>query len=1381
MALDALTAAFDLSPFERDVVIMCAGIELDSSFASLCASAQGNSHRTDPTFGLALAALPQAHWSALAPASPLRRWRLVELTPGALLTTSALRIDERVLHFLTGVAGSDERLTGIIQPVASSGAIVPSHQALAERIVATWRAPSVTRPVVQLCGDAAYDAREICIAAADAVGLRLSAVSADLIPTAPNDTEALSRCWQREAILSGSALLVECGDLDADSVAQTAAVARFVESIPGALVIASREQRRLRRRLTVAVDIAKPTTDEQLTVWRGALGDDVSATLNGHVERLVGQFRLTAPAIRAATTQALGAASIEHHSLAERVWDACRAQARPRLDDLAQRIAPSASWDDLVLPEAQKQVLRDIGAHVRHRVLVYETWGFGRRGNRGLGLSALFAGSSGTGKTMAAEVIASELRLDLYRIDLSSVVSKYIGETEKNLRRIFDAAEDGGAILLFDEADALFGKRSEVKDSHDRYANIEVSYLLQRMEAYRGLAILTTNLRHALDTAFLQTCVVRRRVSIPRCGASLGDLAARSPGAGTDRRARSGAPREAERCGRKHPQHRAQRGVSGGGPRRAAADDPHAQGRSQRIREDGEGADRGGDRRVGEQPMSRMNHCMLQRKKTETHESTVNRQPTPAPAAVAQQDAHQAVDQSAGVDVESGAEIGEAEIALADGSLGHDFGSMRVTSPRRAAAPGSPDDRGEPNDVASRAMRTAEVSPGHVLPGGFKSQLETSFGRDLSDVRVHSDSDAGEAARVLGARAFTVGRDVYVGSGQSDHDTEHGKRLLAHEVAHTVQQSEAAHSAHSERSGLTIGGTTTTAEHEADAAAEAAAFGARGAGNLVHAGSISEPLIQRKDDDPNVDNPPPPPAFTPTSRGFSTLASAVADSTRGGKKGIPSPDGEFSASTSNFNAFVDNAQGSHTYHTHRAPEDTKGKGAVDTILGGLKNFALKDSMAGELAKNDLADMTWGQNLVAEVSVARAATSSWLPVLTRGNGSWTTLVDNAKAMNIEVYNKAPSPLAKLAPGATPTPGAEQISAVEVGGEGNLLAGMAKKAGMKQGPDTTALREAMADFQTLREKVANALRGVVSLLFQSRKDATTGLTEAAEKDKESWQAYKLALDSFATGMQAALGAEAEVAGEKVSLEGEGSSKVVEGVNGEPATVTGVPSPTSASDKAGKVAHGLSALIDMKIAKIDKTIGAYNAQAGTWNAVIAKQMDLKNINDYKTALGEQQKLAKRVEDQQDALEKKLVEWGAEIDRRLQAQGKAPKDSNDAAQAAGLLSKIRVAKVDTDGAVEALSGGGTAALSSLYENISKDVSTRKEDQTGGNGRTDPRSRLFAIEASRWADAKGSLTTIEAALKERQGNLAELETNFLSTLAQNASPGSGSLIGPQY
>lgn len=156
------------------------------------------------------------------------------------------------------------------------------------------------------------------------------------------------------------------------------------------------------------------------------------------------------------------------------------------------------------MPEAQRRVLRRIVVHARRRAKVYHQWGFAGKGSRGLGIGALFAGASGVGKTMAAEALAHELRLDLYRVDLSAAVSKYIGETEKNLRRIFDAAEDGGTMLLFDEADALFGKRTEVRESHDRFANIEISYLLQRMESYRGLAILTTNMKSALDPAFLR-------------------------------------------------------------------------------------------------------------------------------------------------------------------------------------------------------------------------------------------------------------------------------------------------------------------------------------------------------------------------------------------------------------------------------------------------------------------------------------------------------------------------------------------------------------------------------------------------------------------------------------------------------------------------------------------------------------------------------------------------------------------------------------------------------------------------------------------------------------------------------------------------------------
>jgi SpoVK/Ycf46/Vps4 family AAA+-type ATPase len=269
-----------------------------------------------------------------------------------------------------------------------------------------------------------------------------------------------------------------------------------VERSPGVVFVSTREPVQISRSFA-RLDANKPGPVEQRRLWVAALGD-AGSSLNGSLDAIAEQFRLSARTIASTAYLLASRGTVDE----EELWDACRSLARPRLDDLAQRIMPRATWDDLVLPDAQKETLRQLAAQVRHRMKVYETWGFAEKGRRGLGVSALFTGGSGTGKTMAAEVLAGELRLDLYRIDLSSVVSKYIGDTEKNLKQVFDTAEDGGVLLLFDEADALFGKRSEVRDSRDRYANIEVGYLLQRLEAYQGLAILTTNLKSTMDSAF---------------------------------------------------------------------------------------------------------------------------------------------------------------------------------------------------------------------------------------------------------------------------------------------------------------------------------------------------------------------------------------------------------------------------------------------------------------------------------------------------------------------------------------------------------------------------------------------------------------------------------------------------------------------------------------------------------------------------------------------------------------------------------------------------------------------------------------------------------------------------------------------------------------
>ena len=507
VAIDALSAAFNLSAFERNILLLCVGIELDSSFAALCAAAQGDSSRAYPTFSLALAAFPDAHWSAVTPDSPLRRWRLLEVGAGPALTVAALKIDERVLHFLTGISMLDDRLAAMVEPIApvAIGDLAPSQAALAQAVAAAWSATrtSLGLLAVQLCSANSIECRPIAAAAATALQLRAIALPSDLIPIAAAELDAFLRLWEREAILAGGVLVVEC-DLDSTPAddGRARAVDRLIQRLDGLIIVCSREPRRIAHRPSMKLDVTRPTVSEQQSAWRAALPSIVESR---RLDVIASQFSLDLPAIRSVAAEVVarvGASSGK--DIAEAVWQSCRSRCRTKLDGLAQRIEPAADWNDLVLPVPQMHLLRQIAMHVRHRTTVYDTWGFNKKSSRGLGIAALFAGVSGTGKTMAAEILSVELRLDLYRIDLASMVSKYIGETEKNLKKVFDAAEESGSILLFDEADALFGKRSEVKDSHDRYANVEISYLLQRVEAYRGLAILTTNLKSAIDQAFLR-------------------------------------------------------------------------------------------------------------------------------------------------------------------------------------------------------------------------------------------------------------------------------------------------------------------------------------------------------------------------------------------------------------------------------------------------------------------------------------------------------------------------------------------------------------------------------------------------------------------------------------------------------------------------------------------------------------------------------------------------------------------------------------------------------------------------------------------------------------------------------------------------------------
>ncbi len=457
----------------------------------------------------------------LAPSAPLRHWRLLELAPapGPGLTQAAQpwRLDERILYFLIGrAAPPDARLLPFLRSESPSAPLTPSQAALAGRIVGLWAgAPHFLEfPVIELRGTDAGAARALAWQAARGAGFAVMELAAVALPSDHTERHELARLWQREALLARAILFLDATALGAEPASGTPASTRclpeairhWISLSAGGLILAS-APRFAPLDLAIPVEIPPPNFAEKRDLIEAftevrARG---SATF---ASRVAMQFELGAGALFAACRNALargpGGPGETPPPFEHALWQACREEARPRLGALVQRVESRVSWDDLVLPAPQLDLLREAARQVKHRARVYQEWGFAEKGSRGLNITALFSGPSGSGKSLAAEVIANDLDLDLLRVDLSATVSKYIGETEANLREIFDAADAGGAVLLFDESDALFGRRSEVKDSHDRHANMEISYLLQRLETYRGLAILTTNFREVIDPAFLR-------------------------------------------------------------------------------------------------------------------------------------------------------------------------------------------------------------------------------------------------------------------------------------------------------------------------------------------------------------------------------------------------------------------------------------------------------------------------------------------------------------------------------------------------------------------------------------------------------------------------------------------------------------------------------------------------------------------------------------------------------------------------------------------------------------------------------------------------------------------------------------------------------------
>jgi hypothetical protein len=495
-----LCRAFKLSAFERDVVLACVASELGPDLAQRPGLGR-------PSLALAMAAFAGGDAGVLAPSAPLRRHRIVDVEPGPL-AGAALVVDERIVHFLLGQVTLDARLAmwlrEVCAPTEDASEIAPNVRSACERA----RGPLV----VGLHGGGERERRATALAVSRALGRRLYRIRGEDLPADPIARHTFRVIWERELLLQPVALLVE---LDHDApIETTRAATALLHDLEGLAFVSTRTPIAISRPSYVGFELPTPARELRIARLRHMLGDR-AAELDDAIEHVVTQFVLGTDALERACL-AIDAGS---GPLRERLWTAAREQARPRLDDIARRIQPLSSWDDLVVPPDTRTTLDALAGHIRHRATVYERWGFGARANRGLGTGALFAGASGTGKTLAAEILAREAGLDLYHIDLSQIVNKYVGETEKNLRRVFDAAEDSGAILLFDEADSLFGKRGDVEKGTDRYANLEVSYLLQRMEAYRGLAILTTNQRDSIDGAFLRR--LRFVITFPFPDASL--------------------------------------------------------------------------------------------------------------------------------------------------------------------------------------------------------------------------------------------------------------------------------------------------------------------------------------------------------------------------------------------------------------------------------------------------------------------------------------------------------------------------------------------------------------------------------------------------------------------------------------------------------------------------------------------------------------------------------------------------------------------------------------------------------------------------------------------------------------------------------------------
>jgi hypothetical protein len=526
---------FGLDALALDILLVALAPEIDPRYERLYAYLQDDVTRKRPGVDLILNLLTATAEEKLAgrrhflPASPLLRHQLLQLHEDpsgshATLLSRHCKVDERIVEYLLGgdgfVNSPDDSLT--LFPAGGQVAEVPLSESRREalpRIVAEARA------VLHLRGVPGSGRRTVAAYLARRSGRDLLCFDPSLaLPRGEGDFYRDCRRAVREARLRGALLFVVDFDslLDESQAARLREFSQALEDWDGATILAGelpwRPLSLYRARPFARIEISIPDYGERARLW----GREMTGMAAGELDAVAARFNFTPGQIHDAAHSAGqmarsrqgGPARIQ----AAELFEACRRHSNQKLGALARKIDPRHGWDDIVLPDDALEQLREICRQAVLRPLVLDQWGFERKLSYGKGLNVLFSGPPGTGKTLAAQVIAWDLGLDLYQIDLSRVVSKYIGETEKNLDKIFTEARTSNAILLFDEADALFGKRSEVKDAHDRYANIETGYLLQKMEEYEGIAILATNLRGNLDEAFIRRMSFCVEFPFPREG-----------------------------------------------------------------------------------------------------------------------------------------------------------------------------------------------------------------------------------------------------------------------------------------------------------------------------------------------------------------------------------------------------------------------------------------------------------------------------------------------------------------------------------------------------------------------------------------------------------------------------------------------------------------------------------------------------------------------------------------------------------------------------------------------------------------------------------------------------------------------------------------------